>query len=684
MNPPESTTRTAWFAAYATVFVSSFCVMVVELVAGRIISRHLGSSIYTWTSVIGIILGGLALGNWIGGRIADRYPAPRALSWLFLVSSVTCVAINVFNNLVGESALLWELAWPVRVAAHVGLVFFVPATLLGTIGPVVGKMALSLGRSAGRTLGSIYAWGVLGSIVGTFLTGYVLVSVMGTAAIVWSVSLVLAAMSLLYSSTAARSWAWTAAVVVGAFLSFSPAGWATQFGETLALRMPRNENVIYSDESRYSNIEIRRISNDPEIHGMYLDKLLHSQITVGAPNDMRYGYTRIFAELTRQHRSYDQPLRTLLIGGGGYVFPRYVEEHWPAAEIEVVEIDPAVTRAARAAFGFPETSKIRVHHADGRVFVNQAERRPENNAAYDLIYIDALNDFSVPFQVTTREFFAKTEGLLAEDGMLLMNFIDVVDSGLLVGALARTLGDTFEHVELFSSDDIEHSDGAWRVTLVLAASNQPIDWSEAESDGRGVQRVGEQRLAAYLAQPEAIVLHDSFAPIENLVEPVVRASSKDFAAADALRRALGFEKVGDLAGYLNYCREALRLDPHLPEAHYNLGLALFRQGRTAEAEQRWIRASSINPDYAEAHYNLGALYYSRGELDAALARFERAIRVQPTMATAHNALGIAAEASGDLDRARRHYNETLRLSPDLAETQQHLARIEKTDRSRIR
>ena len=688
MTESGSTTPRAWLAAYATVFVSSFCVMVVELVAGRIISRHLGSSIYTWTSVIGIILGGLALGNWIGGRIADRYPARTALSWLFLFSSATCVAINIFNNLVGESALLWELAWPVRVAVHVALVFFVPATLMGTIGPVVGKLALSFGRSAGRTLGGIYAWGVLGSIVGTFLTGYLLVSVMGTAAIVWSVALVLAVTGLAYSSRAVRSWAWTGAVLTGFFLSSSSAAWATDLGETLALRMPQNEDLIYRDESRYSNIEIRRLSHDPEIHGMYLDKLLHSQITVAAPNDLHYGYTRIFAALTRDHRPFDQPLRVLMIGGGGYVYPRYVEHHWPAASIDVVEIDPAVTRAARAAFGFSETSAIRVHHADGRVFVNQAHRKLESAdfEPYDVIYLDAVNDFSVPFQVTTKEFFAKTSRLMAADGLLLMNFIDVVDSGLLVGALAQTLEESFEHVALFSSDDIERFDGAWRVTLVLAASQSPIDWTPepASRYDVGVRRVGEKRFATYKARPEAIVLEDAFAPIENLVAPVVRASSRDFAAIDALRRALNLEKEGDVAGYLRYCREALRLDPYLPAAHYNLGLALYRQGRIDEAEQRWIRASAIEPDHAEAHYNLGALYYSRGQLDAALDRFERAVDAHPTMATAHNALGIVAEASGDLGRARHHYGVALRLSPDSAETQRHLARLSPRDPDRTR
>jgi tetratricopeptide (TPR) repeat protein len=354
-----------------------------------------------------------------------------------------------------------------------------------------------------------------------------------------------------------------------------------------------------------------------------------------------------------------------------------------------VEIDPAVTHAAREAFGFSESSKIRVHHADGRVFVNQAQRRIESSGdfePYDLIFIDAVNDFSVPYQVTTREFFARTERLLAGDGLLLMNFIDVVDSGLLVGAFAQTLSDVFEHVALFSSDDIEGSEDAWRVTLVLAASNRPIDWTPVPGDheSRGVRRVDESRLAGYMSATEAIVLRDSFAPVENLAAAVVRASSKSFAASDALRRALDLEQQGDLDGYIAYCREALRRDPYLPEAHYNLGLALHRQGRIEEAERCWVQAAAINPDYAEAHFNLGALYYSRGELEAALKRFDRAVELHPTMAAAHNALGIAAEAAGNVEKARRHYTETLRLSPQTIETQRHLARLERNEQARIR
>ena len=56
-------------------------------------TRHLGSSIYGWTSVIGVLLGGLSLGNFLGGKVANRVKSEKQASWLFLVASVLTLTI---------------------------------------------------------------------------------------------------------------------------------------------------------------------------------------------------------------------------------------------------------------------------------------------------------------------------------------------------------------------------------------------------------------------------------------------------------------------------------------------------------------------------------------------------------------------------------------------------------------
>ena len=191
-------------AANATVFFSSACIMVVELVAGRLISRHLGQSLYTWTAVIGVILAGISIGNLVGGRLADCFPPRRALAALFFLAALGCLAAPALNRLAGEGPWLWTLPWPARIVAHVGLVFLVPAILLGTISPVAARMALDPRRRAGRTLGDVYAWGAAGALAGAFLAGFVLVAHAGVTAIVQASGGGLALLGLIYAASSSR------------------------------------------------------------------------------------------------------------------------------------------------------------------------------------------------------------------------------------------------------------------------------------------------------------------------------------------------------------------------------------------------------------------------------------------------------------------------------------------------
>ena len=184
----------------ATVFVSSFCIMVLEIVAGRLIARFLGASLYTGTSVIGVVLAGITVGNYLGGRIADRFPSRKALAVLFAIASVCCVATVALNNMVALWTWLWQFSWSLRAFCHVSLVFFLPSLILGTISPVVAKMALDQGLATGRTVGDIYAWGAAGSILGTFVAGYYLIAAMGTVAIIWAIAGVLLLMAIIYCS----------------------------------------------------------------------------------------------------------------------------------------------------------------------------------------------------------------------------------------------------------------------------------------------------------------------------------------------------------------------------------------------------------------------------------------------------------------------------------------------------
>ena len=207
--------------SYLTAFLAGFCVMVVEIVAGRLIARFLGVSLYTWTSVIGVVLAGITVGNYIGGRLADRFHPPKALQSIFILGSLFCVLIPTMNNIAGNFPVLIRLPWPARISIHVSFIFFLPSCFLGMISPIVAKFALDQGLKTGGTIGNIYAWGAAGSIAGTFVTGFFLIAYIGSNAIVWTIAGVLAIVGLLYGIKRIVPYLWIIIFIFLIFINFS-------------------------------------------------------------------------------------------------------------------------------------------------------------------------------------------------------------------------------------------------------------------------------------------------------------------------------------------------------------------------------------------------------------------------------------------------------------------------------
>lgn len=191
--------RTRWLAN-ATVFVSGASIMIVELLAGRVISRHVGQSLYTWTAIIGVILAGISAGNYAGGLLADRREPRRVLALLFLLAAAGCLAVRGLNDLAGGLSVLRDQVWSARIVLHVLVTFLLPALLLGTIGPVAARMAVGADARTGRAVGDVYAWGSVGAILGTFLAGFALIPFFGVTAILGGVSGLLAVTGLLYAA----------------------------------------------------------------------------------------------------------------------------------------------------------------------------------------------------------------------------------------------------------------------------------------------------------------------------------------------------------------------------------------------------------------------------------------------------------------------------------------------------
>ncbi len=699
----------------ATVFVSSFCIMVIELVAGRIIARHLGSSLYTWTSVIGIVLAGIAVGNYVGGRLADRFAARRTLVVLFIVASGTSATISAFNNIVSEMTFLWTLSWQMRVASHVALVFFLPSCMLGMISPVVAKMALDLGYRTGQTIGGVYAWGVVGSIIGTFVTGFFLVDRFGTTKIIWSVAGVLAVMAIIYGLRSWKTWTWAGVLAFFAVLATGSWSWAQDYGEKLWLRRPARSNVLYSDESQYSYIEVIQLSEDPDIRHMHLDTLLHSKLKLESPGNLDYQYEQVYAAITHRASRGKQHVHSLMIGGGGYVFPRYMDAVWPGSRTDVVEIDPAVTKAAMEAFGLAKDTPIKCYHEDGRVFVDRLAKKVnagEPTALYDFVYFDAVNDYSVPYQLTTREFMQNVATLLTPEGGCLINMIDIYDSGLLLGSLMNTVKTVFPNVYVLVEGSPSSESLEIRNTFVIACFQRELDVEDlgAECDPHiEIFALTDAEMAELKEKSRQLVLTDDYAPVENLLAPVVKEAALDKAVSELASRAqlAGAAEKYDEA--IDICEEGLRLFPDQVLLLSKLGLAQFSTGRVQDALKTLTRAVRLQPDYVLAQRTLVDCYLELGENEKALPHFRAILKYSPADQTtrlefgktlaklrryeesieqftalkgkrpnfskAYNSWAYELYQQGDLEGAIEKYKRAVEADPAFAEPRLNLAKL---------
>src|SRR4029079_14911455 len=155
-------------------FISSACTLVIELIAGRIMAPYIGVSLYTWTSIIGIVLAGMSAGNFFGGYVADRYASRRTLGLILIAGSIATLGILVVTSAIEGRTFC--LSFLPRIVLSIALIFFVPSFILGMVSPLVVKLALGNLEKSGHTVGTIYAASTVGSIVGTFVTGFLLIS----------------------------------------------------------------------------------------------------------------------------------------------------------------------------------------------------------------------------------------------------------------------------------------------------------------------------------------------------------------------------------------------------------------------------------------------------------------------------------------------------------------------------
>jgi MFS family permease len=468
------------------VFFASASVLIVEILAMRLLAPYLGVSLGVFTGVIGVILAGIALGAWMGGRRADSQDPKLLLGPALMLGGVLAMGSPLLVDWIGPG--LSSDPGSIVVAATVA--FFLPAAALSAVPPLVVKIQLSSLDHTGRVVGSYSAVGTVGAIFGTFLSGFILVAAFPSRPTLVVLGGLLVLFGILISTTRRRWHAGVlaASVFLGAVVILSPGPCQVETAYNCA--------IVVHDPDRAGGREL------------ILDRLHNSYVDLDDPAHLEYRYIRLMVDLI-ESAFPEGPIGTVSIGGGGMTIPGYFTHTRPGSVNIALEIDPGVVDLARNEMGLSPLVEVLVE--DARLSL----RTLESGSAH-VVVGDAFSGPSVPWHLTTVEYLAEIDRVLRPDGIYTMNVIDLF--GLrFARATAATLLEVFEHVALLVPPS--YLDGRSGGNFVFAASNAPLPLGALavaiEVRGQGESVITGSDLTSFaLGAP---ILRDDFAPVDQML-----------------------------------------------------------------------------------------------------------------------------------------------------------------------
>lgn len=515
------------------VFIAGIATMSLEFAASRLLTPVFGSSIYTWGSLIGVVLVGLSMGYHVGGRLADKNPDFEKFCSILFSSGLYIVFIPFISSSVIDFTSTIVVDMPsdsdsnnLNSLVATFILLAIPTFLLGMISPYAIKLATKTLDRLGNISGNLYSVATIGSIAGTFVTVFVLIPVFEINHIIYGLGVLLISSSLVGLRTIPKILVLSIIIVVSYSLVFDD-------NQIISLDFHNVHfypgKLIHEAETLYSHLDVIDNYNSKNNRALFLNGYLHSEMNKDNPNDLVVDYTKFFPLGMALN---NDAKKVLFIGGGGFSGPKYFLQNYPDVSVDVVEIDPAVVEVAKEYFSLDDTNpNLRIFTQDGREFLtNQQEK-------YDLIVLDAFSKSYVPFHLMTIEFYKILYNKLNSDGVIISNHIGSPNSNQdtsdLYRANLKTMLDVFPIVYVFPTD---YSKSIQNIILATIKSE-----NNGQDNGNSPDRLEKEELvqmqenstlikdvnyADYLLDSSKVktddvpMLTDQYAPVESLLNPL--------------------------------------------------------------------------------------------------------------------------------------------------------------------
>ena len=496
--------NTKWFL-YLTEFFAGMSVMAVELGASRLMAPYFSSSQIVWTVIIGVIMIAMAAGNVWGGSMADKSKSPDRLYRRVIIAAIWIALIPFVGRwmIAGISFLLATfitknfLVWAAFAACL--LIFAFPCVLLGTVTPSLTKFTVDNLDDTGKTVGRLNALNTIGSIIGTFVPTFVTIPAVGTAATFLIFSGVLAAIGIAYFIfERKKTVAGCIAVILICALGFGVPSYSFAFWE---------KDLALEDESIYNYLQVKDDAHQTVLATNVLFGVQSVQPKDAELTGMYYDYALAAPCMAGLDGSNSSGRSVMILGMGSGTFASYCTRYFPGISVTGAEIDGKIADIAHEYFSLPDSVEVAV--ADGRAFLSASDE------LFDVIMVDAYQDITIPFQLSSVEFFSEVSRHLKPEGVMVVNLnMTSRENGSLNEYLCDTMASVFKRTYI--------ADVAGNTNTEVFCTNadtleQTFDESRAKlTNARYAEMMATvaQRLTEYTGGSN--ILTDDKAPVELL------------------------------------------------------------------------------------------------------------------------------------------------------------------------
>ncbi len=506
------------------IFASGALIMILEMVGARVMAPHLGTSVIVWTSLIGVVLACLAVGAFLGGRLADKKLSLGMLSRILAGAGLGCTLTALAHRYVGMTitTTIDNIYLSAVVAAL--CLFALPAVAFGMVSPYIIRLRLADISTSGATVGRLYALSTTGSIIGTFLGGFVLISYFSSTHILLGTAgaMLLLALGVGIAGRVVKSQLMPCLLLLPilpliAIANASAENALREQGTPPPIETPYNSIRItqgYNEQQR----PVRLMATDPGYaqSGMYLDE----------PSQLLFDYTKYYALGTVL---FPQAHSVLMLGGGGYSVPKWLLAGHGGLDadklrLDVVELDAGMTRVAKEAFALPDDARMRIFHEDARRHLTT------NTQQYDLVFVDVFNShYSVPFHMGTQEAAASLRRAVTDNGAVLMNIISAFEGedSYILQSIYGALKTSFKHVYIFAiSPELSETEVQNFMALALPEDNARVQaLVESTASNAQFSTAVQNMLAAQIRKAvgtDVPPLRDEFAPVERYAQALLK------------------------------------------------------------------------------------------------------------------------------------------------------------------